>query len=143
LFAAVVLPMAASGISNTWFRYVDQRAILGALLRSEATSAADKIESFLNAITIPLGSTFPENASSMASAKQLRLLALRTMHQIQGILSISFVDGTGTERLHVSRTGSNRTEAEPTAQAIPRSWAQGLGRSGIVRLPMAVGLNRS
>ena len=47
LFAAVIFPMAASGISNTWFSYVDQRAILSALLRSEATSAADKIESYL------------------------------------------------------------------------------------------------
>ena len=42
--------------------------------------------------------------------KQLRLLAVRAMHQVPGILSISLVDGTGAERLHISRTGSNRTE---------------------------------
>lgn len=102
--------MAAGGISNTWFSYVDQRAILSALLRSEATSAADEIESYLDGIKIPLGSTIPEDVSANASVKQLRLLVLRAMHQVLGILSISLVDGTGAERLHISRTGSNRTE---------------------------------
>jgi adenylate cyclase len=110
LFAAVVFPLAASGISNTWFSYVDQRAILSALLHSEATSATEKIESFLDGINVPLGSVIPQDGSAMASAKQLRLLAVRAMHQVPGILSISVVDGTGMERLHISRTGSNRTE---------------------------------
>lgn len=111
LFAAAIFPMAAGGISNTWFSYVDQRAILSALLRSEATSAAEKIESFLDSIKIPLGSTIPEDVSANAGVKQLRLLFLRVMHQVPGILSISFVDGAGAERLHVSRTGKNRTES--------------------------------
>ena len=110
LFAAAVFPMAAGGISDTWFSYVDQRAILSALLRSEATSAADKIESFLDGINVPLGSTVPQDGSSNTSVKQLRLLALRAMHQVPGILSISLVDDTGAERLHISRTGSSRTE---------------------------------
>jgi adenylate cyclase len=110
LFAAVVFPMAASGISNTWFSYIDQRVILSALLWSEATSAADKIESYLDGIKVPLGSTIPQDGSTMASVKQLRLLAVRAMHQVPGILSISLVDGTGAERLHISRTGSSRTE---------------------------------
>jgi adenylate cyclase len=110
LFAAVVFPLAASGISNTWFSYVDQRAILSALLHSEATSATEQIESFLDGINVPLGSVIPQDGSAMASAKQLRLLAVRAMHQVPGILSISVVDGTGMERLHISRTGSNRTE---------------------------------
>ena len=56
LFAAVIFPMAAGGISDAWFSYGDQRAILSALLRSEATSAADKIESFLDEIKGQLGS---------------------------------------------------------------------------------------
>jgi adenylate cyclase len=109
LFAAVVFPMAASGISDTWFSYVDHRAILSALLRSEATSAAEKIESFLDGIKVPLGSTIPQDGTK-ASVKQLRLLVVRAMYQVPGILSISLVDGTGAERLHISRTGSNRTE---------------------------------
>ncbi|WP_192177982.1 adenylate/guanylate cyclase domain-containing protein [Mesorhizobium amorphae] len=110
LFAAAIFPMAAGGISNTWFSYVDQRAILSALLRSEATSAADKIESFLDGIKVPLGSAIPQGGSTKASVNHLRLLVVRAMHQVPGILSISLVDGTGAERLHISRIGSNRTE---------------------------------
>src|SRR5687767_4926117 len=98
LFAAVVFPMTAGGISNTWFSYVDQRAVLSALLRSEATSAAHKIESFLDGFKFPLGSTIP-NGSANASLKQLRLLVVRAMHQVPGILSVSLVDATGAERL--------------------------------------------
>ncbi|RVD44540.1 adenylate/guanylate cyclase domain-containing protein [Mesorhizobium sp. M4B.F.Ca.ET.215.01.1.1] len=111
LFAAAIFPIAAGGISNTWFSYVDQHAILSALLQSEATSAADKIESFLDGIQLPLGSTIPPEGSNMASVKQLRLLAVRAMHEVPGILSISIVDGTGAERLHISRIGKNRTES--------------------------------
>lgn len=110
LFASVIFPMAASEISNTWFSYLDQRAILTAFLRSEATSAADQIESFLDSIKFPLGSTIPQDGSAMATVKQLRLLALRAMHQVPGILSISLVDGAGVEQLYISRTGLNRTK---------------------------------
>ncbi|RWM94380.1 MAG: HAMP domain-containing protein [Mesorhizobium sp.] len=118
LFAAVVFPMAASGISDTWFSYVDQRAILSALLRSEATSAAEKIESFLDGIKVPLGSTVPQDGT-MASVKQLRLLVVRAMYQVPGILSISLVDDAGAERLHISRTGSNRTEGRADRSGDP------------------------
>ncbi|WP_210237159.1 hypothetical protein, partial [Mesorhizobium sp. M3A.F.Ca.ET.174.01.1.1] len=45
-------------------------AILSALLHSEATSAADKIESFFDSIQLPLGSTIPPEGSNMASVKQ-------------------------------------------------------------------------
>jgi hypothetical protein len=110
LFAAAIFPMATGGIANTWFSYGDQRAILSALLRSEARSAADKIESFLDGIKVPLGSAVPQDGSAEASVKHLRLLVVRAMHQVPGILSISVVDGTDSERLHISRTGSNRTE---------------------------------
>ena len=57
LFAAVIVPMAASGISDAWFGYRDQRAMLSALLRVETTSAAGKIQSFLDGIKDQLGWT--------------------------------------------------------------------------------------
>jgi class 3 adenylate cyclase len=110
LFAAVIIPMAASGISDAWFNYGDQRAILSALLQSEATSAASKIESFLDGIRVQLGSTVYKAWPTAGTVKEHRLLAVRAMDQAPGIVSISFVDGTGAERLHVSRIGLNRTE---------------------------------
>ena len=57
LFTAVISPMAASGISDAWFGYRDQRAMLSALLRVEARSAAGKIQSFLDGIKDQLGWT--------------------------------------------------------------------------------------
>ncbi|SIT53236.1 putative transcriptional regulator adenylate cyclase [Mesorhizobium prunaredense] len=110
LFAAVIFPMAAGGISDAWFSYGDQRAILSALLRSEATSAADKIESFLDEIKRQLAPTVNQIRSTTDAVKQYRFLAIRAMHQAPGIVSISFLDSTGAERLHVSRIGLNRTE---------------------------------
>ena len=48
--------------------------------------------------------------STTDAVKQHRFLAIRAMHQAPAIVSISFVDSTGAERLHVSRIGLNRTE---------------------------------
>ena len=59
-------------------------------------------------IKVQLASTVRHAIST--SVKQHRLLAVRAMHQAPGIVSISFVDGTGAEQLHVSRIGANRTE---------------------------------
>ncbi len=55
LFLAVVVPLAANGISESWFGYGDQRAILDQLLGVEARSAAARIQSFLDGITNQLG----------------------------------------------------------------------------------------
>jgi hypothetical protein len=43
LFIVVVVPLLANGISDAWFGYRDQRAMLNALLRTEAASAAGRI----------------------------------------------------------------------------------------------------
>ncbi len=51
LFIAVGVPLLVTGISDAWFGYRDQRAMLNALLRTEAASAAARIESFLDGIT--------------------------------------------------------------------------------------------
>ena len=40
LFAAVVVPLLASGASEAWFGYLDQRHTLDLRLRAEAESAA-------------------------------------------------------------------------------------------------------
>jgi len=55
LFLAVVVPLAANGISEAWFGYRDQRARLDQLLGVEARSAASRIQGFLDGITSQLG----------------------------------------------------------------------------------------
>src|SRR5262245_60294893 len=78
LLIAVIVPVAASGISDAWFGYRDQRAMLSALLRAEATSAAGKIQGFLDGIKDQLGWTVQQSFTVDAEG-QHRLDALRAM----------------------------------------------------------------
>src|SRR5271157_725984 len=50
LFAAVVLPLIASGASEAWFGYLDQRRTLDLHLRAEAGAAGARIQGFLDGI---------------------------------------------------------------------------------------------
>nr|WP_206073417.1 adenylate/guanylate cyclase domain-containing protein [Mesorhizobium wenxiniae] len=108
LFAAVIVPITASGIGDAWFGYRDQRAMLSALLRVEATSAAGKMQSFLDDIRDQLG--WMVQRTLTADTRGQRLDALRAMRQAPAIVSISLVDRAGVERLHVSRIDLNRVE---------------------------------
>ncbi|MGO6701954.1 cache domain-containing protein, partial [Rhizobium ruizarguesonis] len=107
-FAAVIVPLAVSGIGDAWFGYRDQRAMLNALLRVEATSAAGKIQNFLDGIKDQLGWTVQQSWTADAEGRH-RLDALRVMRQAPAIVSITLVDDIGVERLHVSRIDLNRT----------------------------------
>src|ERR1700678_4469699 len=57
VFAAVVVPMLASGASEAWFGYRDQRHGLSASLRGEADAAAARIQGFLDGIPSQLNWT--------------------------------------------------------------------------------------
>ncbi len=107
-FAAVIVPVAVSGIGDAWFGYRDQRAMLSALLRVEATSAAGKIQSFLDGIKNQLAWTVQQSWTQ--DQGQHRLDALRVMRQVPAIVSITLIDDFGVERLHVSRIDLNRME---------------------------------
>ncbi|MGR9257392.1 adenylate/guanylate cyclase domain-containing protein [Rhizobium leguminosarum] len=108
-FAAVIVPLAIGGIGDAWFGYRDQRAMISALLRVEATSAAGKIQSFLDGIKDQLGWTVQQAWTADAEAYH-RLDALRVMRLAPAIASITLVDAVGVERLHVSRIDLNRME---------------------------------
>src|SRR5262245_60330472 len=47
LFIVVAIPLLIKSISDAWFGYRDQRMMLDALLRTQAMSAASRIEKFL------------------------------------------------------------------------------------------------
>jgi class 3 adenylate cyclase len=110
LFLAVVIPLAANGISEAWFGYRDQRARLDQLLEVEATSAAAKIQGFLDSITNQLG-WLVQLPWSEEPDERRRIDALRLLRQVPAIVSLTLVDGAGRERLYVSRIGLNRTES--------------------------------
>ncbi|MGO7165262.1 adenylate/guanylate cyclase domain-containing protein, partial [Rhizobium johnstonii] len=60
-FAAVIVPLAVSGIGDAWFGYREQRSMLSALLLLEATSAAYKFQSFLDGVKDQLGWTVQQD----------------------------------------------------------------------------------
>jgi len=102
LLVAVVLPLLANGVSEAWFGYRDQRALLGQRLHAEAASAAGKIQGFLEDVTDQLQWTvqlpWREGADEWHRFDLLRLL-----RQVPAIVDIALLDGRGIERLHISR----------------------------------------
>jgi adenylate cyclase len=110
LFLAVSVPLIASGCSDAWFTYRDQRTRLDELLGVEARSAAARIEDFVVGIRNQLGWTVQLPWTEGANEQQ-NLDASRLLRQVPAIISLTLVDGTGKERLHVSRLGLNRVES--------------------------------
>ena len=107
LFVAVVGPLLIGAASEAWFGYRDQRVHLNQLLQAESRSAADRIQTFIEGIRDQLGWTV-QLPWTDGEAERHRIDALRLLRQVPAITSITLVDGTGTERVFVSRTGLNR-----------------------------------
>lgn len=118
LFLAVVIPLAANGVSEAWFSYRDQRSRLDQLLGVEARSAASRIQAFLDSITDQLG-WLVQLPWTEEPDERRRIDALRLLRQVPAIVSLSLVDGSGRERLHVSRIGLNRTESRTDRSTAP------------------------
>jgi len=116
LFLAVVVPLSASGLSDAWFGYRDQRTRLTQLLGVEARSAASKIDGFLDGITAQLGWLVQLPWTEEADERR-RIDALRLLRQVPAIVSLTLVDGAGRERLFVSRIGLNRLESRADRSA--------------------------
>jgi class 3 adenylate cyclase len=110
LFLAVVIPLATNGVSEAWFGYRDQRTRLEQLLGAEARSAGAKIQGFLDGITDQLG-WLVQLPWTEEPDERRRIDALRLLRQVPAIASLTLLDGTGRERLYVSRIGLNRTES--------------------------------
>lgn len=107
LFAAAVVPLLGNGCSEAWFGYRDQRKQLNELLGIEARAAASRIQGFIDGIKDQVGWMVQLPWTTDAEEGQ-RLDALRLLRQVPAIVSLTLVDGTGRERLHVSRVGLNQ-----------------------------------
>ena len=118
LFFAVVVPLILNGAGDAWFGYRDQQARLNTLLAVEARSAASKIQGFIDGITSQLGWLVQLPWTEEADERR-RIDALRLLRQVPAIVSLTLVDGTGQERLYVSRIGLNRVESRTDRSAEP------------------------
>ena len=130
LFLAVVIPLATNGVSEAWFGYRDQRARLTAAGRR-------------GAVRRPPGSRVSSTASPISSAgwssspgrdepdERRRIDALRLLRQVPASSSLTLVDGTGRERLYVSRIGLNRIESRTDRSGDAAVVGARAARSGI------------
>ncbi len=104
LFAAVVLPLLASGAIEAWFGYRDQRVLLDQRLRLEAQAAASKIQDFLDGIRDQMQWAVQLPWTDGGDERH-RFDALRVLRQVPAIVDLALVDGAGKERLKISRVG--------------------------------------
>ena len=118
IFAAVIAPLLVAGGSEAWFGYRDQRARLSELLDAEARLAAAKIEDFIDNIREQLGWAVQLPWSDNPGDRR-RVDALRLLHQIPAVESLTLVDAAGRERLFVSRIGLNRLASDDDLSATP------------------------
>ena len=100
LFAAVVLPLLASGASEAWFGYLDQRHTLDLHLRAEADAAASRIQEFLDGIPSQMNWTVQAPWGEGLDDRH-RIDMFRLMRQTPAIVEAVLVDGAGSERLRV------------------------------------------
>jgi class 3 adenylate cyclase len=104
LFAAVVIPLLASGAIEAWFGYRDQRVLLDQRLRLEARAAASKIQDFLDGIRDQMQWAVQLPWTDGGDERH-RFDALRVLRQVPAIVDLALVDGSGKERLKISRVG--------------------------------------
>ncbi len=110
LFMAVAIPLAVNGAIEAWLGYRDQRARLDQLLGVQATSAAARIDGFIEGIENELGWLVQVPWTDQPD-EQRRTDALRLFRQAPAIVSLQLLDDRGRERLYVSRIGLNRIDS--------------------------------
>ena len=118
LFMAVAIPLAINGVVEAWLGYRDHRARLDQLLGTQATSAAARIQGFIDGLTNELGwlvqLPWTENPD-----EQRRTDAMRLFRQAPAVVSLALLDQRGRERLYVSRIGLNRIDSRTDRSADP------------------------
>ena len=102
LFAAVAVPLLLNGVSEAWFGYQDQRAMLEARLLVEASAAAARIQGFLDGVRSEMQWAV-QLPWTDAGVEDHRIDALRLLRQVPAITELALIDGAGIERLAVSR----------------------------------------
>jgi class 3 adenylate cyclase len=118
LFMAVAIPLAINGVVEAWLGYRDHRARLDQLLGTQATSAAARIQGFIDGLTNELG-WLVQLPWTEDPDEQRRTDAMRLFRQAPAVVSLALLDQRGQERLYVSRIGLNRIDSRTDRSADP------------------------
>ena len=103
MFVAIVsLALAINGVSDIWFSYHEQKALLFRIQREQAKSAAEKIGQFLNEITAGLAWE-TQLSWSDSTLDEWQFDAVRLLRQVPALTEIVQLDATGHEQFRMSR----------------------------------------
>src|SRR5262249_18458819 len=103
LFVAVVsVALVTNGLSEIWFSYREQRALLTRIQREQAEAAADQIGSAGKEIEGQLGWS-TQLAWRLTTLPDWRCDALGLMRQVPAVTELSQLDDKGREQARVSR----------------------------------------
>jgi signal transduction histidine kinase/ActR/RegA family two-component response regulator len=100
--AIVILALGINGVSDIWFSYHEQQNLLFRLQREQAKSAADKIEQFLNEITVGLAWETQVSLND-STFDEWQFDAVRLLRQVPALTEIVQLDATGSEQFRMSR----------------------------------------
>ncbi len=104
LFVSLVSgALLASGLTEIYFSYQENKAALVALQREKALAAAAKIEQFTKEIERQIGWASQPQIGVQATLEQRRFDFLRLLRQVPAVTEISLLSGAGREQLKVSR----------------------------------------
>lgn len=99
----VTVAVLTSGATGLYFAYQENRAGLLRLQQEKASGAAARIEQFIAEIEHQIGWTHLPPAAPQSTDVNLRYEYLKLLRQVPAITEVGRVDGSGRERLRVSR----------------------------------------
>lgn len=108
--AVVAVPLTAYSALSFWFTSREHRASLADIQKGHAEAAALRISQFLREIEGQLNWAVHLSWSEGA-LEQHRLDAYRLLRQVPAITDLRLLDGTGRERLYVSRVSLDRSDS--------------------------------
>lgn len=102
--------LVVSSLVDIWFTARDHRAALLRIQSEQAGAAAARISQFVKEIEGQLG-WMTHLSWESSSADQRELDTLRLLRQVPAISEVMLLDGSGRERLRVSRQAMDRVES--------------------------------
>lgn len=103
LFAAVVaVALVTSGAIDTWFSYLEQRALLVRLQQQQAETAATRISQYIKEIENQM-SWLTQTPWDGNALQEWQLDSVRLLRQVPAITELVRIDATGHEQARTSR----------------------------------------
>ncbi|MCI0372518.1 MAG: HAMP domain-containing histidine kinase, partial [candidate division NC10 bacterium] len=113
--------LLASGLTEIYFSFQENKTALVSIQREKAQAAASKIEQFIKEIERQVGwASQPQIGARPATLDLRRFDYLRLLRQVPAITEISQLDGSGREQLRVSRLAMDVVGSQTDFSAEPR-----------------------